>query len=614
MAASNSAEVKAVYKKATENLTGQMCYTIEWCDEDLPVENQDMTALDRRTQELIDQTQGPQGLLEHFRKPKQDKLPQLPAPPSPGKESVLVFADAGGFCKAILESAPPACLGQTRFVTDPPGSLSQAQVKSLLGKGWDLVVFGCGLDLPESNEVLDIVDHQRDVARLFFYLVKELNRDDALARRVAVLTRGVFSDDAELQSVAGVRLATHGTLFGLVNTVRLEVSTIPFQFIETEYSHATPAWKQEKPTLLTRLATELFRTSTFGHNAVRIMHDGRYVLRHQRSTEYEAAKHQFLVPEHGVIAITGGNGALGLVMGEWLLKQAEAQKVGGFAIYFLSRSAKVNDQGMSTWKVIEKKAQKLNITVEQRKCDFSTQVACDAFVREHAPNLYGIIHSAGVLTDKMLASLEWDAFETSWNAKSRAALYLHDALERYPNPGFAFFWMFSSTAVYGNMGQTNYSAANAYLDALCRHRRAAGKPGLAIQWGAWGEVGMAANLDANSKQRFAQSPVPPFSTKDGLAGMEAGLRTGLPGVTVHKVNPAVMFKFVESCGTPGECYFRNFYSKIIPTTGAPSLERQHVYTMYRMLMDGYHNGYSKRIIFDRYIQPEIDDELDSNWW
>ena len=34
---------------------------------------------------------------------------------------------------------------------------------------------------------------------------------------------------------------------------------------------------------------------------------------------------------------------------------------------------------------------------------------------------------------------------------------------------------------------------------------------LGLRWGAWGEVGMAANLDEASQRRMAMSPMPPFT-------------------------------------------------------------------------------------------------------
>merc|ERR1712157_261604 len=119
--------------------------------------------------------------------------------------------------------------------------------------------------------------------------------------------------------------------------------------------------------------------------------------------------------------------------------------------------------------------------------------------------------------------------------------------------------MFSSTAVMGSMGQVNYSAANSYLDALCRHRRATGRPACAMHWGAWGEVGMVTTLDAASKKRFAQSAFPPFSTRNGLSGLEAGLRTGLPECYVFEMNTKVMIEGSKQCGTAMECYTRNHF-------------------------------------------------------
>ena len=60
--------------------------------------------------------------------------------------------------------------------------------------------------------------------------------------------------------------------------------------------------------------------------------------------------------------------------------------------------------------------------------------------------------------------------------------------------------MFSSVAsLIGSPGQSNYTVANAGLDAIARYRHHLNLPALSINWGAWGDSGMAVKQGFNIK-------------------------------------------------------------------------------------------------------------------
>lgn len=111
-------------------------------------------------------------------------------------------------------------------------------------------------------------------------------------------------------------------------------------------------------------------------------------------------------------------------------------------------------------------------------------VAADC--QRHFGALNGIFHAAGALDDGPIAGKTPDSLQGVLHPKVCGAQVLH-AL--FPPGSLDFFSVFSSTSTYlGPPGQVDYVAANAFVTAL-----AASRPdGLSIQWGVWGDMGMAA--------------------------------------------------------------------------------------------------------------------------
>ncbi|MEY9996702.1 hypothetical protein ABIE67_008734 [Streptomyces sp. V4I8] len=160
-------------------------------------------------------------------------------------------------------------------------------------------------------------------------------------------------------------------------------------------------------------------------------------------------------------------------------------------------------------------------------------VACDAadrarladVVRRCEPPLTAVVHAAGVLDDGVLDSLTPERMAAVLRPKADAAWNLHELTR---DMGLSAFVVFSSVSgLLGRVGQGNYAAANAFLDALAHHRAAEGLPTLSLAWGPWEHgAGMAAGQPRQRPQ--SREVLVPLSTRQGLALFDAALRSTEP--------------------------------------------------------------------------------------
>jgi polyketide synthase 5 len=108
----------------------------------------------------------------------------------------------------------------------------------------------------------------------------------------------------------------------------------------------------------------------------------------------------------------------------------------------------------------------------------------------------GVLHLAAVIEDATLTNITDDLIERDWAPKVYGAWNLHRALQEAKDErALDWFCSFSSAAaLVGSPGQGAYAAANSWLDAFTRWRRARGLPAIAIAWGAWAQIGRATAL------------------------------------------------------------------------------------------------------------------------
>ncbi|HEY4132962.1 MAG TPA: SDR family NAD(P)-dependent oxidoreductase [Gemmatimonadaceae bacterium] len=237
-------------------------------------------------------------------------------------------------------------------------------------------------------------------------------------------------------------------------------------------------------------------------------HIGKIVIR--RTDAIDAS----VVRSDGGYLITGGLGGLGLAVTDNLLARGAGQVV------LMGRS----DPSASVQARIDA------WNVERRRVSFArgdvgreadVQRALTAVASTGAV-LRGVIHSAGVLHDAVLVGQTWSNFAETFGPKVDGSWNLHRLTA---GASLDFFVLFSSiSSVLGSPGQSNHSAANAFMDALAYYRRGRGLPGLSINWGAWAEIGAA--IDRGVAERIAAQGMSTIAPHDGIDMLERLMRDG----------------------------------------------------------------------------------------
>ncbi|MFE4517812.1 SDR family NAD(P)-dependent oxidoreductase [Kitasatospora sp. NPDC056783] len=162
----------------------------------------------------------------------------------------------------------------------------------------------------------------------------------------------------------------------------------------------------------------------------------------------------------------------------------------------------------------------LGAEVEIAACDAADRAALAELLERHPVG--AVVHSAGVVDNGMLAALTPERIERVLRPKVDAAWNLHELTR---DRELSAFVLFSSTAgLLVGGGQSNYAAANAFLDGLAAHRRAAGLPAVSMAWGLWSEVGgLADQVDAADLERMHRLGLPPLPAAEGLELFDATL-------------------------------------------------------------------------------------------
>lgn len=217
-----------------------------------------------------------------------------------------------------------------------------------------------------------------------------------------------------------------------------------------------------------------------------------------------SANYKLTELDKGAVLITGGLGGLGLVMAErfaglgvktlcLISRKQIPERVQWESILAAGENKKLCDILQSISRIEAAGAQVL-----VRSADVCDEIAMCAIVDELVSacgGITGVIHCAGVAGDGFIINKAYSTFCNVTMPKIVGTKVLDSLLGAMD---LKFCILFSSmTALMGSAGQSDYTAANAYLDAYAARRVQEQRQVTALNWPAWKETGMAVDYQVD---------------------------------------------------------------------------------------------------------------------
>jgi polyketide synthase PksN len=236
--------------------------------------------------------------------------------------------------------------------------------------------------------------------------------------------------------------------------------------------------------------------------------------------------------DRGVYLITGGAGGLGLIFAREIARQVKG------ATLILTGRSRLSRDKQAKLKEIEALSSGTGTRVQYKQVDMSQKKAVVSLIRgarEEFGGLHGIIHSAGVIRDNFIIKKTKEELIEVLAPKVAGLVNLDQASKAQELDFFIFFS--SGAGVSGNIGQADYAAANAFMDAYAKYRNqlvaAKQRHGqtLSINWPLWKEGGMHVHEEREKMLKLSMGMVA-METSTGINAFYQALASGKEQVMV----------------------------------------------------------------------------------
>lgn len=431
--------------------------------------------------------------------------------------SWLILSDQGGvgvsLAEQIQQQGQPCILVQAgeayhrgdRWTLKPSCPEQYQQMVGVLAtikqplKG---VIHLWSLDIPAS-ETLTLAELQRAQTQgcgSVLYLMQALSQHNTAFQsappQVWLVTRGSVPVGSAIPAIA------QAPLWGLGKVLALEHPEHWGGMIDLSPDSTV----DEIPALLAEIK------DSQGEDQLALRSGQRYVARLVPS-QSESLQTVSIQPDRTYL-ITGGLGALGLKIAQWLVEQGARSLV-------LTGRRTATSEALATIAKLEQAGAAVQISQADVADAIEMRRVLD-HIATSLPLLGGVVHAAGTVSYQMMQDMDLPAFESVLRPKVIGGWVLHQLTQSLK---LNFFVSFSSIAsVWGSKGQAHYAAANQFLDTLAYYRQAVGLPALTINWGPWAEIGMASGEAQQWLTRMGVQALQPDQALTALGSLLGGSR------------------------------------------------------------------------------------------
>ncbi|GAA0835806.1 hypothetical protein GCM10008915_22900 [Bifidobacterium pullorum subsp. gallinarum] len=358
---------------------------------------------------------------------------------------------------------------------------------------------GAEVHMLQSSPYMEIHERFQTYAQQMFVWVKTILERKETGKTLIQL---VVSAQGEQKLLTG--------LFGFLKTAHLENPQLRVQLIVTELDET-----------IDQLVQQLNESK--GQPDDRVQYDqGIRMVADWNEVAASPLEPRISWKDNGIYLITGGAGGLGLLFANDIVRQVKDP-----VLILTGRSVL---SGETDARLHELRSSGAQIVYMQTDVTHRDQVeGLFRYIVEEFGKLSGIIHSAGVICDNFIIKKNRQEVQQVLDPKVAGLVNLDLASKELPLDFFVFFSSIAGS--FGNPGQADYAAANAFMDAYAMHRNGLAASGLrqgralSVSWPLWKDGGMG--IDPQAEDRMMHSwGVTALETNAGIQAMFQALASG----------------------------------------------------------------------------------------